>query len=146
MFKITASKETYCETAQAVEQRKLNRPILATSNRQQKNKTMQNLTILFLQADIGSFLANYGILIAIFLIFYFFILRPQTQKQKKQDTFLQDLEKGKEVVTTSGILGKITKIDDSIITLEVGQKSYIRVTKGAISRELTAEVFEKEEA
>lgn len=107
---------------------------------------MQTLNILFLQADVVSFLANYGLLIAIFIVFYFFILRPQTQKQKKQDTFLEDLEKGKEVVTTSGILGKITKIDDSIITLEIGQKSYIRVTKGAISRELTAEVFEKKEA
>ena len=106
---------------------------------------MQTLSILFLQAEIVSFLANYGLLIAIFIVFYFFILRPQTQKQKKQDSFLEDLEKGKEVVTTSGILGKITKIDDSIITLEVGQKSYIRVTKGAISRELTSEVFEKKD-
>lgn len=106
---------------------------------------MQTLTILFLQAGSNP-LIQYGPLIAIFLVFYFFILRPQTQKAKKQDAFLSDLEKGKEVVTSSGILGKITKIDDKVITLEVGQKSYIRVTKGAISRELTAEIFEKKEA
>ncbi len=101
--------------------------------------------MLLLQAA-GNPLIQYGPLILIFLVFYFFILRPQTQKQKKQDTFLSDLEKGSEVVTSSGILGKITKIEDSIITLEVGNKSYIRVTKGAISRELTDEVFNKKEA
>jgi len=98
--------------------------------------------MLLLQAA-GNPLIQYGPLILIFLVFYFFILRPQTQKQKKQDTFLSDLEKGSDVVTSSGILGKITKIEDSIITLEVGNKSYIRVTKGAISRELTEEVFNK---
>ena len=101
--------------------------------------------MLLLQAA-GNPLIQYGPLILIFLVFYFFILRPQTQKQKKQDTFLSDLEKGSDVVTSSGILGKITKIEDSIITLEVGNKSYIRVTKGAISRELTDEVFNKKEA
>ncbi len=105
---------------------------------------MHNLFIIFLQAG-PSPLIQYGPLVLIFLVFYFFILRPQTQKAKKQETFVNDLEKGKQVVTSSGILGKITKIDDNIITLEVGQKSYIRVTKGAISRELTAEVFEKKE-
>lgn len=101
--------------------------------------------MLLLQAA-GNPLIQYGPLVLIFLVFYFFILRPQTQKQRKQDTFLSDLEKGTEVVTSSGILGKITKIEDSIITLEVGNKSYIRVTKGAISRELTEEVFNKKEA
>ena len=98
--------------------------------------------MLFLQAA-PSPLIQYGPLLLIFLVFYFFILRPQSQKQKKQDQFLNDLEKGMDVVTTSGILGKITKIEDSIITLEVGNKSYIRVTKGAISSDLTSEVYTK---
>ena len=98
--------------------------------------------MLLLQAA-GNPLIQYGPLLLIFLVFYFFILRPQTQKAKKQDTFLSDLEKGSDVVTSSGMLGKITKIEDSIITLEVGNKSYIRVTKGAISKELTDEVFNK---
>ena len=106
---------------------------------------MENMSIL-LQAPAPNPLIQYGFPLMIFLVFYFFILRPQSQKQKKQDTFLDSLEKGKEVVTSSGILGKITKIEDSIITLEVGNKSYIRVTKGAISRELTDEVFNKKEA
>jgi len=103
---------------------------------------MENSLIL-LQAAAPNPLIQYGFPLLIFLVFYFFILRPQSQKQKKQDNFLGSLEKGKEVVTGSGILGKITKIEDSIITLEVGNKSYIRVTKGAISRELTDEVFNK---
>jgi preprotein translocase subunit YajC len=51
------------------------------------------------------------------------------------------LEKSDEVVTASGILGKITKIEEDIITLEVGSKVYIRVTRNAISKELTDSVY-----
>jgi len=106
---------------------------------------MESLTI-FLQASAPNPLIQYGFPLLIFLVFYFFILRPQSQKQKKQDGFLDSLEKGKEVVMGSGILGKITKIEEGIITLEVGNKSYIRVTKSAISSEMTAQVFDKKEA
>jgi len=106
---------------------------------------MENLP-LFLQGAAPNPLIQYGFPLLIFIVFYVFILRPQSQKQKKQDGFLGSLEKGKEVVTGSGILGKITKIEEGIITLEVGNKSYIRVTKGAISREMTDEVFNKKEA
>ena len=51
------------------------------------------------------------------------------------------LEKGDDVVTSSGILGKINKIEDEIITLEVGSKTYIRVTRNAISKEMTDSVY-----
>lgn len=100
---------------------------------------MENIPFILLQASPNP-LVQWGPLLLILAVFYFFIIRPQSQKQKKQNKFIQALEKGDDVVTTSGILGKITKIDDNIITLEVGQKSYIRITRGAISRELTEEV------
>jgi preprotein translocase subunit YajC len=54
---------------------------------------------------------------------------------------MEGLEKGTEVVTASGIIGKITKMEDDIITLEVGTKVYIRVTRNAISKEMTESVF-----
>ncbi|MCL4157697.1 UNVERIFIED_CONTAM: hypothetical protein GTU68_011736 [Idotea baltica] len=72
-----------------------------------------------------------------FLIIYFFMIRPQTKRQNEQKKFMAALEKGDDVVTSSGILGKINKIEDEIITLEVGTKTYIRITKSAISKEMT---------
>lgn len=77
--------------------------------------------------------------LAIFIaIIYFFFIRPSAKKQKDQDQFLTSLEKGREVVTNSGIIGKISKIEDREITLQIGEKNFIRMTKGAVSNELTA--------
>lgn len=58
---------------------------------------------------------------------------------------MEELEKGDDVVTASGIIGKINKIEDNIVQLEVGTKTYIRVTKNAISKEMTESVFKAEE-
>lgn len=74
---------------------------------------------------------------AIFMIMYFFFLRPQVKKQKAQNTFSDDLKKGDEVVTGAGIIGKISKIEDGIVHLQVDQKTFIKVVKGAISKEMT---------
>lgn len=79
------------------------------------------------------------------LIFWFFLIRPQTKKQKEQNTFVDAMQKGDDIVTTSGILGRINKIEDQIVTLEVGTKTYIRVTKNAISKELTEAVYKSDD-
>ncbi|MCB0640290.1 MAG: preprotein translocase subunit YajC [Phaeodactylibacter sp.] len=73
----------------------------------------------------------------IFVVFYFFMTCPQAKKQKEQRQFAENLEKGEEVVTASGIIGRINKIEGNIVTLEVGTKTYIRVTKNAINKEMT---------
>jgi preprotein translocase subunit YajC len=92
--------------------------------------------MLFLQAG-GNFITQVGPLLLIPIVFYFFILRPQTTKQKEQVSFADALEKGKEVVTASGIIGKINKIDGNIVTLEVANGTFIRIVKSAISKEMT---------
>jgi preprotein translocase subunit YajC len=69
--------------------------------------------------------------------FYFFFIRPQIKKQKEQTAFSTSLKKGEEVVTTSGIIGQINKIEDNVITLELDSKTFIRVVSGAISKEMT---------
>jgi len=69
--------------------------------------------------------------------FYFFFIRPQIKKQKEQSAFSSDLKKGDEVVTTSGIIGQINKIEDNVITLELDSNTHIRVVSGAISKEMT---------
>jgi len=93
--------------------------------------------MIFLQTQpnpIASFLPLIGIVV----VFYFFFIRPQQKKAKSQTTFVQDMAKGDEVVTGSGIIGKISKIDEDIITLQIDQKTFIRVLRGSISQEMTA--------
>ncbi len=75
--------------------------------------------------------------LAMFAVFFFFIIRPQMKRQKEQQTFADSIERGREVVTASGIFGKITKIDGQIVTLQIADKVLIRVTKGSISKEMT---------
>lgn len=99
---------------------------------------MTNFEFILLQAaDPASLLANFGPLILIMIAFWFFFIRPQSLKQKEQESFADNLEKGDEIVTSSGILGKVNKIDGNIVTVEVGNKTYIRFTRNAISKELT---------
>ena len=75
--------------------------------------------------------------------FYFFFIRPQVKKQKEQNTFASQIKKGDEVVTTSGIIGQINKIEEGFLTLEVNEKTYIKVVPGAISKEMTDQYFGK---
>jgi preprotein translocase subunit YajC len=72
-------------------------------------------------------------LIAMFVLLYFIIIRPQTKRAKEVKTMLDGLQKGDEVVA-AGILGKITKINDSIVSLEIADNTAISVQKQAISQ------------
>jgi preprotein translocase subunit YajC len=96
--------------------------------------TFRNQNMILLQGAGGMSLI---FPLAMFAVFFFFIIRPQMKRQKEQQTFADSIEKGREVVTTSGIFGKITKIDGQIVTLQIADKVSIRVTKGSISKELT---------
>ncbi|PHN08351.1 preprotein translocase subunit YajC [Flavilitoribacter nigricans] len=99
-----------------------------------------NMEILFLQAG-GAGSMNLLFLGAMILIFWLFLIRPQAKKQREQKTFMESLGQNDQVVTASGILGRISKIEDDIVTLEVASKSYIRVTKNAISKEMTDAIY-----
>ncbi len=87
---------------------------------------------------------NLMIPLAIVAVFYLFILRPQSKMKKEQEEFMDQLEKGDEVVTGSGIFGRVNKVDGNIITLQVDTKTFIRVTKSAISKELTEQSAKNE--
>ena len=103
------------------------------------------IDLILLQSTPNAGLINMLFIGAMILIFYFFLIRPQSKKQKEQSNFEQDLKKGDDVVTASGILGRINKIEESIVTLEVGTKTYIQVTKNAISKDMTESVFGNKE-
>jgi preprotein translocase subunit YajC len=96
------------------------------------------MNALFLQAsDAPGIFASMWPLLLIIVVFYFFIIRPQQKKAKEQTNFLNTLEKGKQVVTASGIIGRINKIEDNVITLQVDAKTFVKITKGSVSKELT---------
>jgi preprotein translocase subunit YajC len=61
-------------------------------------------------------------LVGLFVLFYFIAIRPQRKRQKEHTAMVSALGKGDEVVTSSGILGKITSIDDNYIVLTVAEK------------------------
>lgn len=103
---------------------------------------MISVSYIFLQMGSGNAgMTNLIFFGAMILIFWLFFIRPQTKKQKEQSNFLEALQKGDEVVTTSGMLGKINKIEENIVTLEVGTKTFIRVTKNAVSKDLTSSIY-----
>ena len=72
-------------------------------------------------------------LILIFAVFYFLIMRPQAKKQKELQRMLGELKKGDEVVTSGGIIGKITGVKDTELVLQVQEGVRIRVLRSAIS-------------
>jgi len=71
-------------------------------------------------------------MIALFVIFYFLLIRPQQKRQKEHKNMVAGLAKGDEVVTMGGVLGKITAIDDNFITLEVAKDVNIRVQRQSV--------------
>jgi preprotein translocase subunit YajC len=73
-------------------------------------------------------------MIAIFVVFYFLLIRPQQKKQKEARSMLDALEKGNEVVTAGGIVGRIVKLGDQYATLEIANGVEMTVQRGAISQ------------
>lgn len=92
--------------------------------------------LLFLLQQQGGLISFVPFILVLFIIYFFFI-RPQAKKQKEQNQWTEELQKGDRVVTGSGVVGKISKIEDNIVTLEVGQKVFIPFVKGAISKDMT---------
>ena len=99
---------------------------------------MQFQIIILQAATQGSGYTTLLMMAMIFAVFYFFMIRPQAKKQKQQTKFVDAIKKGDEVVTNSGIIGKVNKIDGNEVSLQVDTKTYIRIYKSAISQEMSA--------
>jgi preprotein translocase subunit YajC len=95
------------------------------------------MDLILLQAGGNAGMLNLVFIGAMIAIFWLFLIRPQQKRQKEQKTFTDGIKKGDEVVTASGMIGRINKLEDDIVSLEVANKTYIRVTRNSISKELT---------
>lgn len=71
-------------------------------------------------------------LIIIFAIFYFILIRPQQQKQKKHKSMLDSLKNGDKVITIGGLYGIIREIKGDVLTLEIAKDVVINTTRSAI--------------
>ncbi|MEA1991941.1 MAG: preprotein translocase subunit YajC [Thermodesulfobacteriota bacterium] len=72
-------------------------------------------------------------LIIIFAIFYFLLIRPQQKRAKDHRNFLDSVNRGDEVITTGGLIGKITGLTDDVVTLEVADKVKVKVARAQIA-------------
>jgi preprotein translocase subunit YajC len=71
-------------------------------------------------------------MIAIFVAFYFFLIRPQQKRAKEQKAMLGALQEGDEIVIAGGIAGKVKKLSDNYLDLEVAPNVEIKVQRGAV--------------
>jgi preprotein translocase subunit YajC len=71
-------------------------------------------------------------MVVIFGIFYFLMIRPQQKKQKELKAMLDNLAYGDTVMTTGGIYGKVTGLADAVVTLEIADKVRIKVSRSAV--------------
>ncbi|WP_044528978.1 MULTISPECIES: preprotein translocase subunit YajC [Herbaspirillum] len=78
-------------------------------------------------------LASFLPIILMFVVLYFLMIRPQMKRQKEQKAMMDALAKGDEVVTSGGLLGRITKVAEGYITIEVSEGTEVIVQKGAIT-------------
>jgi len=92
---------------------------------------------MLLQAGGDAGMVNLIFMAAIMLVAYFFLIRPQAKRAREQRSFVENLDKGMNVVTAGGIHGKISKVDDTTVTLEVYNKTYLTVEKSTINMEMS---------
>ena len=91
-----------------------------------------NLAFVYLQAQAGGDYSFLIMMVLIFAIMYFFMIRPQNKKQKEIQNFRKNLEVGQEVITAGGIYGKVKSIEDNVVTLEIASGVKIRIDKNSI--------------
>jgi preprotein translocase subunit YajC len=83
--------------------------------------------------------------VGVLVVMYFFMIRPQQQKQKEQKNFVNNLKKGDSVVTIGGVHGRITSVEATTVVVEVDRGVKLTFEKSAISREASGKPAEKTE-
>ena len=95
----------------------------------------------------GDLLTSLPMLVGIFALFYFVVIRPQAKRGKEQKLMIEALQKGDEVVSSGGILGRVIKISGSYVVLEIAANTEITVLKTSVQTLLpkgTLKAIEKE--
>jgi preprotein translocase subunit YajC len=96
---------------------------------------------LLAQTNATNPILGFAPLLLIGVVFYFLLIRPQNQRRRAQMEMQSSIEVGDEIVTTAGIYGTVTEIDDDygIVTLEVAPNTEIRLARAAVATRLMDE-------
>jgi len=87
-------------------------------------------------AQTQSSMSSIFMLVIFGLVFYFLLIRPQSKRQKEHKTMIDSMEKGDEIVTNGGLIGKISKIDDNLIMLKINDNNEVMIQRGMIATAL----------
>jgi preprotein translocase subunit YajC len=92
---------------------------------------------LILQAPTagGGVMPQFIMIGLIFVVFYFFMIRPQMKKAKEQKAYMASLEKGAKVITIGGIHGKIIEVQETTFIIEVEGGNRLKIQKSAVSKD-----------
>jgi preprotein translocase subunit YajC len=102
---------------------------------------MSTLAFILLQVSQGAAKGNPNMmtsllpLLLVFVIFYFFMIRPQMKRQKEMNNFRSAISKGDKVVTTGGIYGKVVEVSETTIIVEIANDVKVKVDKSAVLRD-----------
>jgi preprotein translocase subunit YajC len=72
------------------------------------------------------------LIVLMFAVLYFLMIRPQMKRAKEHKTLIEGLQKGDEVVAAGGMLGRISKINENYVTLEIAEKVEVQVQRPAV--------------
>lgn len=91
-----------------------------------------NLLTVVWQGQVSGDWSFIIMMVAIFAIMYFFMIRPQQKKQKEINKFRNSLEIGQSVITAGGIYGKVKELEDNVVVVEIASGVKIRVDRNSI--------------
>jgi preprotein translocase subunit YajC len=78
-------------------------------------------------------------LILVFVVFYFFMIRPQMKKQKEMNNYRNSLKKGDKVITTGGIYGRVQEVRDNYVMIDAGGDVKLKIDKNALLKDPSAD-------
>jgi len=87
------------------------------------------------------------LMVGMFVVMYFFMIRPQAKRQKEQKKFADSMNTGEQIVTTAGIHGRINKAnDDGTLQIEISRGTFMTIERSAVSMEMTQAYRKKADA
>ena len=77
--------------------------------------------------------ASFIPLVLMFVIFYFLLIRPQQKRSKEHRALIANLKKGDRIVTTGGLHGRVTGLDETTLTVEIADKVRVKISRGNVA-------------
>lgn len=89
-------------------------------------------TVFLFQEGGGSFIPSLILPLLIFAIFYFFVIRPQRQRQQETASMVSQLKNGDSVITSGGIIGKVVQTNDKSLVIRSADKTLLEIARSAV--------------